>query len=883
MANRQFNRKVDIGDVSVEGRQANGMTADDKGNVFIYSGIKDTELQDLTQQNYQGDIPFYYGNSYMAVIKSKTHDNLKLGNNKWDLDQKDDLDPNKITQPTKTNTNECDKEFDDIAEQFLNWENDNQNLGWGPYGSNISPFEAAKTNLKSNYWEINKGKYFTNNKVALTKYIKDLPPGLRSMATQFAYNAGQWHTRLLVTANSLDSNLGITVKQSMNIDSIDPKLSDEANKIFANGSAYMREPSTGLITSIIVKKSETIAQQARADLFIKQYDQIINLYTNSTDIFLTTLKSETDRFYKALVQGNKDSNLYIVDNPTSVGGRQVETRWLPNSEGGQSENLQSFYTEYVNKAFKLATKYKACLKSISQTTTPTVPVTKPKPDETTELIPVKAIIMGDSLSPSFKANSKKLQPLSKEGVLWKVGITVQQLYKFIQNYTEDKSITHIFISIGTNDTYVEFKKTPIKNFITILKQKFPNAAKSIYIIKGLYGYAGIQDGGKDYFGNPISDIKTKITNYYNIWTSLGAIPLKAEVGEVTRHPDPGYPSSMKTIGQEIDGIINSAKPIEVKTEASSNTGITTTVVEETAPDKPAPIVEESSSEGNDGLEYLPEEDSFSQTSVILTDDKGPRHGEVSEEEDKEYYSELNKLIITSTEEILDNKDLESIKQNLSTDLIAYMNHNQGAAGIQTVLYYTFKEPSNKIPLNLFIDNKKKIKVKKLDINNNMYGKNLYPNTKGVGNVGAKDFKQRFGNNTDTSYTPANFLRWWIIYWSTRKKEYSKYGKNLDSLFQKASTYYNVPFEQIKLTSFVESGLVPSAGNANYKGLFAISPAYFNSFWNVKKNDKDFLKKAGLEGKKLDNIYDAELNTWAGVALLVEELKNAQKFIDLYTK
>jgi hypothetical protein len=165
----------------------------------------------------------------------------------------------------------------------------------------------------------------------------------------------------------------------------------------------------------------------------------------------------------------------------------------------------------------------------------------------------------------------------------------------------------------------------------------------------------------------------------------------------------------------------------------------------------------------------------------------------------------------------------------------------------------------------------------------MYGKNLYPGTKGVGNVGIKDFKQRFGNDQSTSYTPANFLKWWIINWNDKKKQYSKYGKDLDSLFQKASAYYNVPFEQIKLTSFVESGLKPGSGNKYYKGLFAISPEYFNKFWNVKKNDKTFLKTAGLEGKKLDNIYDAELNTWAGVALLVDELKNAQNFINLYTK
>jgi hypothetical protein len=164
----------------------------------------------------------------------------------------------------------------------------------------------------------------------------------------------------------------------------------------------------------------------------------------------------------------------------------------------------------------------------------------------------------------------------------------------------------------------------------------------------------------------------------------------------------------------------------------------------------------------------------------------------------------------------------------------------------------------------------------------MYGKNLYSNTKGVGNVGIADFKKRFGSDKDTSYTPLNFINWWIIYWDIKKKEYNNYGKDLDPLFTKVGKYYNVPFEQIKLTSFVESGLKPSAGNKNYKGLFAISPSYFNKFWNEKKNDKAFLAQADLQNKPLTNIQDATLNTWAGVALLVDELKNAQKYIDLYT-
>ena len=135
MSNKQYFREVKPGDVSVEGRQANGLTADDNGNVFMYSGLKDTELQDLNQKNHQGNIPFYYGNSYLALIKSQTHDNLKLGNEKWDLAYDTNVD--KITQVDQSNdTVDCSKEFDADAEELLNWENAYSNGGnsYLPFG-----------------------------------------------------------------------------------------------------------------------------------------------------------------------------------------------------------------------------------------------------------------------------------------------------------------------------------------------------------------------------------------------------------------------------------------------------------------------------------------------------------------------------------------------------------------------------------------------------------------------------------------------------------------------------------------------------------------------------------------------------------------------------
>ena len=47
---KQFFRDIQPGDVSIEGRQSNGITAKSDGSVILYSGVKDNELDSL--QNY---------------------------------------------------------------------------------------------------------------------------------------------------------------------------------------------------------------------------------------------------------------------------------------------------------------------------------------------------------------------------------------------------------------------------------------------------------------------------------------------------------------------------------------------------------------------------------------------------------------------------------------------------------------------------------------------------------------------------------------------------------------------------------------------------------------------------------------------------------------
>jgi hypothetical protein len=97
MANKkQFFRDVNPGDVSIEGRQSNGITARADGSVILYSGVKDNELDSL--QNYNGNVPIdgYLGN-IIAVLKSDQGVAFPVGNNNEETYiESSNVNPNKI-------------------------------------------------------------------------------------------------------------------------------------------------------------------------------------------------------------------------------------------------------------------------------------------------------------------------------------------------------------------------------------------------------------------------------------------------------------------------------------------------------------------------------------------------------------------------------------------------------------------------------------------------------------------------------------------------------------------------------------------------------------------------------------------------------------------
>jgi len=99
MANeRQFFRDISPGDVSIEGRKSNGVTADINGNTIIYAGIKQSELQKLNQEKYLGNVPIDgYTSTFIAALAPGQLPPYPAGNNNNETYfESKTTDPNKI-------------------------------------------------------------------------------------------------------------------------------------------------------------------------------------------------------------------------------------------------------------------------------------------------------------------------------------------------------------------------------------------------------------------------------------------------------------------------------------------------------------------------------------------------------------------------------------------------------------------------------------------------------------------------------------------------------------------------------------------------------------------------------------------------------------------
>lgn len=156
-------------------------------------------------------------------------------------------------------------------------------------------------------------------------------------------------------------------------------------------------------------------------------------------------------------------------------------------------------------------------------------------------IKTKAIVIGDSQVPFIVYNTKNADMLGLEGIdsLWSGGKNLNWLNGAVKNHATDLTISHIFISIGTNGGFN--LNDNIDDLMKNLRYKFPNA--KIYYIKGSYGWGG-----------NINISPVDVLKYSNKFSQYGAFVLTNGIGK-TNEPHNSKLPSYKLIGEEIENIL----------------------------------------------------------------------------------------------------------------------------------------------------------------------------------------------------------------------------------------------------------------------------------------------------------------------------------------
>jgi hypothetical protein len=368
MASNYFANQ-NLNDIAIQSEDGGGMIFTKQGK-FLF-GAKLPEINEqLNEEFYQGnvDVNPNTNSSFIGIMNANSEpiDVDIPSTNQYSL-----FTPleNVILEPNPPK-DDCANEFNDAATVLLTWENDNVALGWDPYGANGTgiqngEIDKAKKYFLDNYWNTNNkntGNFSVAAEAGVNQQnskllIKNLPPGLRIMAAQFNYNAKQWWTRILATVGEdwLNSGFGVPYRLTANLnsnsnDSYEYLLKDgitKSGKFVYNPYKVQPDPS----------KEFTLKGDKRIQLFIDQYDQIIDLYNKDKAKFLSALKDETIRYY------TKD-----------------ETIRYYTAFNGSNTPLLNFHKTYVEKAYELALKYMNCPVDDQMTST----TVKPDPNKSTE-------------------------------------------------------------------------------------------------------------------------------------------------------------------------------------------------------------------------------------------------------------------------------------------------------------------------------------------------------------------------------------------------------------------------------------------------------------------------------------------------------------------
>jgi len=347
MANSYFSNQ-NLDDITIQSEDGGGISFTDKGK-FLFGAKLPNVNQQLNEEFYQGnvDINANTNSSFIGIMNAESEaiDIDIPSTNQYSLF----TPPENTVVQTNPPKDDCGNLFNDASTVLLNWENDNTSRGnkvivydggWDPYGANGSgirngELQKAQTYLLDNYWNTNNkntGKFSIaadggNNKNDPKLLIKNLPPGLNIMAAQFNYNAKQWWTRILAAVGSdwLGSNLGVPYRLTPNLG---PSDADSYEYLLVDGTKSGKFVYNPYKVAPDPKKEFTLKGDERIQLFIDQYDQIIDLYKQDKVKFLGALRDETIRYYIAL--------------------------------DGTNTGLLSFHKQYVEKAYNLALKYVNC-------------------------------------------------------------------------------------------------------------------------------------------------------------------------------------------------------------------------------------------------------------------------------------------------------------------------------------------------------------------------------------------------------------------------------------------------------------------------------------------------------------------------------------------
>lgn len=270
------------------------------------------------------------------------------------------------------------------------------------------------------------------------------------------------------------------------------------------------------------------------------------------------------------------------------------------------------------------------------------------------------------------------------------------------------------------------------------------------------------------------------------------------------------------------GVTNTPTPIPTTTPAPFTPIVDKPVVEHETQTAPTPKEKIFS--------FLPDREApeFFKDVQDIQDDDGARHVQGGSEVWKE---SLNKYPVTSYAS-------ENISSGFSNYFLAYMQHQQGSAGIKAALYYANKESQTVPYINPF---------SKENIQHNLEN-----------NIG-----RDFGKNP---VTPANFIKYWKNKFSISLVSINKKISPVENILIKWARTHGVPIDFVKLVCKTESGFNPQDGNNKYKGLFAIGMEEFQSIY---KGDTD--------------IYNTDKNTDVGVRLLKKKLANVSNILKVLNK